>query len=402
MSKRFVVIGIPDSDSIVLSDAQLEIVGKCRLFSGGLRHHELVKRFLPEGYRWINITAPVDSALDAYLAAKENLIVIFASGDPLFHGFANTLCNRLPEDEIEVCPYFNSLQLLAHRFLLPYQKMRVVSLVGHPWPALDKALIEGEEMIGILTDRTHQPDTIARRLLEYGYDNYRAYVGEHIGHERLQRFTACSIEDMAKGEYSMPNNLILIKTTNRPRPFGILDETLQSLEGRAGMMTKRPMRLMTLSMLDLRQKKTLWDVGFCTGSVSVEAKLQIPAIHIEAFEKRIESEELIINNCKRFGTPGINYHIGDFLTTETNELPAPDAVFLGGYGGKMKEVLDKIDTYLLPGGCIVFNSVSEKSLSDFHTFTRKLGYKMEEDMLITVNEFNPIHCLKAVKPLSKE
>ncbi len=200
----------------------------------------------------------------------------------------------------------------------------------------------------------------------------------------------------------MPNNLILIKTTNRPRPFGILDETLQGLEGRAGMMTKRPMRLMTLSMLDLRQKKTLWDVGFCTGSVSVEAKLQIPAIHIEAFEKRIESEELIINNCKRFGTPGINYHIGDFLTTETNELPAPDAVFLGGYGGKMKEVLDKIDTYLLPGGCIVFNSVSEKSLSDFHTFTRKLGYKMEEDMLITVDEFNPIHCLKAVKPLSKE
>lgn len=157
MSKRFVVIGIPDSDSIVLSDAQLEIVGKCRLFSGGLRHHELVKHFLPEGYRWINITAPVDTALDAYLAAKENLIVVFASGDPLFHGFANTLCNRLPEAEIEVCPYFNSLQLLAHRFLLPYQKC-----VLFHWSVTPGQLSIKPHRRGRNNRNTHRPHASAR------------------------------------------------------------------------------------------------------------------------------------------------------------------------------------------------------------------------------------------------
>lgn len=397
MSKEFVVIGIPDSEGIELTAEQLRMVRSASLFSGGKRHHQLVKHFLPEHYTWIDITAPVDKAIEAYLAAPEQTVIVFASGDPLFHGFANTLCNRLPQASITVSSYFNSLQLLAHHFLIPYQHMRVASLVGHPWANLDKRLIEGEAMIGVLTDLNHQPQAIAQRMLDYGYNNYRLYIGEHVGHETLERFTEASVEEVAEMTFATPNNMIMIKQHDRYRPFGIKDEELMGLAGRPAMMTKRPIRLLTMSMLDLRQKQTLWDVGFCTGSISVEAKLQFPHIHIEAFEKRTESEAIIIHNCKKYGTPGINYHIGDFLTTETKSLPTPDAVFLGGYGGLMEDVIRKIDHHLLPGGCVVFNSVSDKSYTDFCAITKSLQYNLEEDMLIAVDAFNPIHCLKAVK-----
>lgn len=396
--KHFIVIGIPDSESIELTATQRSAIENCRCFSGGLRHHDLVRRFLPAEYQWINITAPVDAALETYRKIPDKQIVVFASGDPLFHGFANTLCNRMPDAKIEVYSYFNSLQLLAQHFLLPYQKMRVVSLVGHPWPALDQALIEGAEMIGVLTDRNHQPSDIARRMLDYGYDNYEIMVGERVGHEQSQRFTCGSVEEIAAQEsFYLPNNLILRRLYSHPRPFGIHDGAFKGLPGRANMITKMPTRLLAISMLDLRDKHTMWDVGFCTGSVSIEAKLQFPHLHIEAFEKRIESKELMEHNCKHFGTPGIQYYIGDFMEADLSLCLPPDAVFLGGYGGKMQDVLRRIDSYLPVNGCIVFNSVSEKSYTDFMAHTASLHYLLEQDILITVDEHNPIHCLKAVK-----
>lgn len=59
--------------------------------------------------------------------------------------------------------------------------MHVVSLTGRPWHEFDRALIEGQEKIGVLTDREHTPATIAERMLRYGYDNYIIYVGEALG-----------------------------------------------------------------------------------------------------------------------------------------------------------------------------------------------------------------------------
>lgn len=82
------------------------------------------------------------------------------------------------------------------------------------------------------------------------------------------------------------------------------------------MITKAPIRLLSLAQLDLRSRRTLWDIGFCTGSVSIEAKLQFPHVKIAAFEQRPEGERLMKLNSMRFGTPGIITRIGNFLQAE--------------------------------------------------------------------------------------
>lgn len=46
-------------------------------------------------------------------------------------------------------------------------------------------------------------------------------------------------------------------------------------------------------------------------------------------------------NSRRFGAPGITAVIGDFLQTDTGHFPRPDAVFIGGHGGHLKEMLAK-------------------------------------------------------------
>ena len=392
--QRFHVIGMTDDQSGTFSAEILQLMGRGKVFSGGKRHHEIVASLLPEDAVWIDITVPLDKVFSQYEAYAE--IIVFASGDPLFFGFANTLKKRLPDAWMRVYPTFNSLQILAHRLVLPYHDMRTVSLTGRPWQNLDEALIRGEKLIGALTDREKTPSRIAARMLEYGYDNYRMTVGVHLGNNQAEEVHTLPLDEVIGREFGFPNCLILEQTYQRERLFGIPESSFYLLNGREKMITKSPIRLQALSMLDLHQKHTFWDIGFCTGSVSIEAKLQFPHLQIHAFECRPEGETLINLNTRKFGTPGIEYHIGDFMELDLSDLPAPDAVFIGGHGGKLTEMLQKIDRYLLPGGCIVFNSVSENSLHIFREGIEAIDRRIDNEIGITVDSYNPITIIKAI------
>lgn len=391
---KFYVIGITDAPKPFFPPEVMEVIRQGRLFSGGQRHHEIVAPYLPDGAKWIDITVPLDAVFEQY----HGEVVVFASGDPLFFGFANTIRRKMPKAEIVLFPSFNSLQMLAHRLVLPYHDMRIVSLTGRPWPELDRALIERCEKIGILTDREHTPAAIARRLLEYGYSSYQMHVGEHLGNPDKECVTSLTLEEATSRAFDYPNCLILSGRAVA-RPFGIPECGFALLDGREKMITKMPIRLLTLQALDLPSKSVLWDIGFCTGSVSIEARLQFPHVHVEAFEIRPECEQLLLENSRRFGAPGINYHIGDFLETEIENLPRPDAVFIGGHGGRLKEIMARVLTALTDDGCIVMNSVTSPMVHTdshqlFNEACAELELQQEEPTRIILNDNNPIEILK--------
>ena len=390
---KFVVIGISDSPNPFFSPEVKEIIKNGKVFSGGKRHHEIVASLLPVDAQWIDITAPLDAVFKQYTAP---VIIVFASGDPLFFGFANTIRREMPEAEIVLFPTFNSLQMLAHRLVMPYHNMRIVSLTGRPWHEFDKALIERAPKMGVLTDnKEHTPNSIAQRMLEYGYDQYIMWVGEHLGNPSEERITKLSLSEAAQQSFGNPNCLILQAENTRPKVFGIPDEQFAILEGRPKMITKAPIRLLSLQALDLYQKHTFWDIGFCTGSVSIEAKLQFPHLQIVSFEVREEGKELMQINSQRFGTPGITTIIGDFLTQDLKSLPRPDAVFIGGHNGQLSLMLERIKQLLLPGGCVVFNSVSQESQQTFKQEASKQGFTLQPSLHIALNDYNPIEIIKA-------
>ena len=389
---RFYIIGIDDRHHRTFDGEIRAVMASHRVFSGGKRHYELVKEQLPETHLWIDITVPLTAVFEQY--AQYDEIVVFASGDPLFYGFANTVKKYLPEAEIHVYPFFNSLQVLAHRMVMPYHDMRVVSLTGRPWQEFDRALIEGCGKIGVLTDRQHTPAAIAARMLEYGYGNYRMWVGELLGNEQ-ERVRSMSLEEAEEADCAFPNCLILEQLALRRRPFGIPASDFHLLNGRSRMITKMPVRLLTLSMLDLHNRQNFWDIGFCTGSVSIEAKLQFPHLQVTAFEIREEGAVLMLQNSRKFATPGIKAVIGDFTAVDLTTEAAPDAVFIGGHGGKMTQILTILAGKMRPGGIVVFNSVSEESLQLFRSETKKTGFRILEECCLTVEEYNPITVIKA-------
>lgn len=386
--KKCSIIGINDSREQWFPPQVMSVIASGKVFSGGRRHHEIMASMLPEGALWIDITVPLKDVFTQYEAHED--IVIFASGDPLFFGFANTVQREVSDCEIRVFPSFNSLQMLAHRMCLPYHDMHVVSLTGRPWQRFDEALITGYSLIGVLTDRHNTPHAIMQRMLEYGYDNYTMTVGENLGNEQSERVTTYD----TNAEYANPNCIILQKTSERMRPFGIPEQDFNLLNGRTKMITKMPIRLLSLAMLDLHNKRTLWDVGFCTGSVSIEAKLQFPHLCITSFEVREEGRELMKLNSRKFGTPGIETVIGDFLQADMPQQSA-DAVFIGGHGGRLREMIARIKQHLSPGGCIVFNSVSEESKQMFEEGTAAVGMAITSCTRVAVDEHNPIYIMRA-------
>lgn len=88
---EFIVIGLDDNKEPDFNKHIRSLISSHSVFSGGKRHHELVKKLLPPDYTWIDITVPLDNVFRQYALWGE--IVVFASGDPLFF----RVCNYDPE-----------------------------------------------------------------------------------------------------------------------------------------------------------------------------------------------------------------------------------------------------------------------------------------------------------------
>jgi len=390
----FYVIGIGNRTTEFAAEV-LTLIHANTVFSGGHRHYDLVSHLLPEGHIWLQVQSPMEVLFKAYEQVNQP-VVVFASGDPLFYGIANTLRTKYPGAEINTYPYFSSVQLLLHKANLNSNLLQTVSVHGRSWEALDEVIIQQKPLIGILTDREKSPSTIAKRLLDYGYNNYSMWIGEELEGEKEQ-ISHFELKEAADHTFQPLNCLILKKESHRNIGFGINDHSFEGLEGRPNMITKMPVRLCSLHALDLGSKSVLWDIGFCTGSLSIEAKLRFPHLEIHAFEKRTECLQILQNNQHKFGAPGISSRIGDIFETDLRQISKAQAVFVGGHGRRLTELLQLIDQYLLPGGSVVINAVQEKSVRDFMACSAQLNWKLDEPLILKVDAHNEISILKATK-----
>lgn len=391
----FTVLGMNDEEAPQFTTEIQALIAQHRIFSGGRRHRELVSSLLPEGAQWIDITVPLDAVYEQYRAVDAPILV-FASGDPLFFGFTTTLMREFPGLVRQTVPSFSSLQMLAHALRLPYHDMRVVSLTGRPWHEFDRALIERSAKLGVLTDRKNTPSVIAQRMLDYGYTGYTMHIGVLLGGARQQTYSL-PLEEVVGKDFAHPNCLILeLKDPELyAAPIGLKELDFFPLNGRVNMITKMPIRLVSLSLLELERRRCFWDVGFCTGSVSIEAKLRYPHLHVQSFEIRPEGLELMETNSHRFQAPGIDFLIGDFLAQDLEALPRPEAAFIGGHGGRLAEFVSRLTELMGPKGVLVFNSVSTETLDNFRAAVASAGWHISYETLLAVDSHNPITILQA-------
>ncbi|WP_052282087.1 decarboxylating cobalt-precorrin-6B (C(15))-methyltransferase [Kluyvera genomosp. 1] len=131
------------------------------------------------------------------------------------------------------------------------------------------------------------------------------------------------------------------------------------LRGEKVPMTKEAVRALALSKLQLHQAQHLIDIGAGTGSVSIEAALQNPTLRVTAIERNPAALRLLAENCRHFACD--NVRIVDGEAPVTIEEPA-DAVFMGGSGGHLRELIDWSLRQLRPGGRLVMTFILQENL----------------------------------------
>ena len=390
----FHIIGIPNKNPVFTKEQEL-LIKQGKLFSGGKRHYNLVSDFLPENHTWISISGPLQKIFKQYEKSKKP-ILIFASGNPLFYGISNTLKNKFPKAIVHTFPSFSSIQVLANKTNTNSNELISVSVHGRTWKALDEVIMQQFPLIGVLTDEKNNPKTIAERLLTHGYDNYSISIGEDLDGEQ-EHIQTITLEEAKTKTYHALNCVLLHKQSHKKQQFGISNSDFKGLEGRPNMITKMPIRLTSLHYLDVLEIKTLWDVGFCTGSIAIDAKLRNPKLEVIAFEKRVECESILKENTFRFGVLGIESVMGDIFDCNLENYPKPDAVFIGGHGGRLTELIERISKITTKGAILVINAVQEKSKIDFENTCIKHGFSISETTNIKVDLHNPIRILQAIK-----
>ncbi len=160
------------------------------------------------------------------------------------------------------------------------------------------------------------------------------------------------------------------------RALGLSDDALEQRRPLRGQITKSEVRAVSLYVLQLRPDSLVWDIGAGTGSVSVEAARIAHSGCVYAIDKDADSADLLRNNVARYGDGRVSVVIGA-APGALNELPNPDAVFIGGGGTAMPEILDTVLHRLRPAGRVVANFAVMERANDTYITLRDAGMTPE-------------------------
>jgi precorrin-6Y C5,15-methyltransferase (decarboxylating) len=369
-----IVIGIGDDGPAGLSAEAHAHIASARVLAGGRRHLE----FFPE---WTGTRVVIDSDLSGFVgrlrecSAREGVVVL-ASGDPLFHGIGSVLLRSFPKECLVFLPHVSAVQLAFARIKESWHDARVVSVHGRPLETLRPSLEEGAAKLAVLTDGNNHPAAIAELLNRLGVaGEYALWVCENLGGPD-ERVTRHSPAHMARETFSPLNIVVLVRDGSvpgrtlwnaaggaAPLPIlGIPESALQHRPGPRGLITRREVRVMVLCYLELRANDVLWDIGAGSGSVSLEAARLSPGLSVFAVDRDADAYAQLELNVSRLGSGRVRA-----MRAEAPEglegLPEPDAVFIGGSGGRLGDILAVVLRRLKPGGRLVVNCITLETLS---------------------------------------
>ncbi|MCX7912447.1 MAG: precorrin-6Y C5,15-methyltransferase (decarboxylating) subunit CbiT, partial [Dehalococcoidales bacterium] len=212
-----------------------------------------------------------------------------------------------------------------------------------------------------------------------------AYVCEDLGTGK-QRVTAMGLKALSRRECSPLTTLILIRKNtgsdfrlSKPA-LGIGDGEFYRREPKAGLITKQEVRAVSLAKLRIAEDDIVWDIGAGSGALSIEASFLARSGHVYAVEKDDEDVVVIRKNIARFGVSNVTV-VHAFAPDGLGELPDPSAVFIGGSGGRMVEIIGAISRRLGHTGRLVINVATLESLGSAVEGLKAHGFSYEITLL---------------------
>ena len=316
------------------------VLAGARLVVGGRRHLDAAPVPADAERVVLGSLAPALDVIERHLD-KAHRVVVLASGDPGFFGIVRVLAERFGSGALDVRPGVSSVAAAFARAGVPWDDAVVVSAHGRD-PRTAVNVCRARPKVAVLTGPGAGPAELgaalrgsARVLL----------VASALGtaEERVERVTPAEAADR---DWGAAVSVVLcldearllgpVRTVAGP-PAGPAGWALAEAEfaHRDSMITKFEVRALALARLGPRLGDLVWDVGAGSGSVAVEcARLGAAAV---AVEKTRDGVERIRANAAAHGVDVHTVH--GAAPAALAELDDPDAVFVGGGGAELPEIV---------------------------------------------------------------
>lgn len=388
------IIGLGESGVEGISPGARVLLEQAELVVGGQRHLDMAVASIHG--RTMAWASPLEASVAEILAWRGRPVVVLASGDPFFHGVGTTLRRHVQASEMLCLPAVSCVALAASRLHWPQQHCPVISLTTQPLESLRPALQPGRRLF-VLSADAESPRRICTSLIEWGFGDTRVWIMEALGGpaERIRegRAREFDLTDVAR------LNLLALDVVAEPGArvwpvtAGLPDEWFEH----DGQITKREVRAVTLASLAPRAGELLWDLGCGSGSVSIEWLLAHPANRAIAVELRADRAARAARNAAVHGVPHLQIRqaaVRDAL----DDLPAPDAIFIGG-GAREAGIIDRCWDALLPGGRMVINSVVIETEMRVHEAWQRLGGSLTRISIERLDAVGGVHGFRPAMPV---
>jgi cobalt-precorrin-6B (C15)-methyltransferase len=165
---------------------------------------------------------------------------------------------------------------------------------------------------------------------------------------------------------------------------GIPDEFFERTE--KVPITKEEVRTIQLSKARLTAGQTVYDIGCGSGSISIEAALQVENTgKVIAIDYDSNAVELTKKNIEKFGVSNISVIFGN-AKEKILELEKADAIFIGGTGGDTKEIVELSQNKLKSGGRIVIAIILIETLYSVLQILDKLQFDTVDITQVTISK----------------
>ena len=314
------------------------------------------------------IAADIKKQLDKDLT-KEKEIAILYSGDTGFYSGAAKMRDRLLADEdiskridLKTLPGISSLSMMAARCNISYEDIKIISSHGVSNDIWEKKLRSGlkeNRSIFLITSGTEDVRKIMD-IVSHEDKAYQIYIGKNLSYDD-EEIRVLDLEDINENEDILSREglySVVIKrvpdimkdrdnetyqerhekNTDDLKILGIRDE--EFIRDDKTPMTKEEVREIIVSKLRLRDHQLFFDIGSGTGSIAIQAAM-VKNIEVYAVEEKKEACLLIEKNIKKFALDNIKV-FNDRASGILDSFPRPDAVFIGGSGGELEDILEKL------------------------------------------------------------
>lgn len=382
------LLGILDDGWAGLSDSARRLLAEADVVIGAGRTLELVRPHLAAGAEILDMDGKLGQVAGWIGNAREQgkSAVALATGDPLCHGIASWLTGKLGRDGFTIVPAVSTLQLAFARFKTAWQDVKISTchsadagewFVGatpeHGLYKLMRAIAQ-HPRVALFTGPENTPDRLARALITAGYgDDAKLSVACRLLLDDEAIFAGLSPTEAAGMSFPQPNVVLVERAPETPRPsFGLDDLDYIQRTPEKGLITKQEARALSLAKLRLKPDSLVWDIGAGSGSVGLECARLAPHGHVWAIEKNEGDAANARANAAQF-------RVGNYTLVEgkapaqLDSWPDPDAVFIGGSGGELGELIQLILARLKPGGRLVMNFVTLENLSTATTALKASG-----------------------------